>query len=237
MTVKSSLLVQANEKSDLLQKLGKTDINVPPRRCRKRTSEHTERYCVRKLLHFLACSDRLTYPLEVWHQDRPDFILKMPGTCTGIEHTEVTPNNEVKKDLLRKGERDWHFVETHRPGDERKTAKQLKEELNHDPHNESSPGWVGNECEEDWAEWMAYAITRKQEKFDHYQKFDKTWLLIYGNLSVPILKVREALNFLPNSIHTQGMILNYDEVWIIEEPHLCRLHGTAAGEVFALPAS
>jgi hypothetical protein len=247
MAVKETLLVRANDRQHLLQKLKAINVEVPPRDSGKRKSEHAELYCIRKLIHFLCCSDRLSYPLALWHRDKPDFRLELPGNAIGIEHTEAVPEKQVRKDLLRSGrsadsgggrqreDREWHFVEKHTYGEEKRDNKVLRKELTRDPHNKNAPGYAGDECEIAWAEVMKNVIKSKKVKLEHYQQNQASWLLVYGNWYFPCLEIQPAMRYLKEAILEEPQVCEFDEVWILEGDYVCRLHDRAAGEVHEFP--
>jgi hypothetical protein len=60
------------------------------------------------------------------------------------------------------------------------------------------PGWAGEGAERDWAEAMHKVIETKgaSAKKPGYMRFAETWLLIYDNLSLPMLNVARAAELL-----------------------------------------
>ncbi len=123
-------MLTANNKTELENMLKSKDISLP-RRSEGRIKEHVERYAIAHLLSALMGKDQLSYPLELIQRDRPDFILKINGVQIGIEHTEAVPQNEAHKTVLRDRVEvpEVYSISRHQPGELRKTAKELVEEI------------------------------------------------------------------------------------------------------------
>ena len=83
----------ATSKENLLSILSSLDMSVPPIGM-GRTKEHVERWSICKLLSTLANQNQLTYPLQLIHNDRPDFLIKFTNERVGIEFTEA--RNRIK---------------------------------------------------------------------------------------------------------------------------------------------
>lgn len=210
-------MLTANNKTELKNMLKSKDISLP-RRSEGRNKEHVERYAIAHLLSALMGKDQLSYPLELIQRDRPDFILKINGVQIGIEHTEAVPQNEAHKTVLRvrdKGEGpEVYSISRHQPGELRKTAKELVEEIKADP---SGPCWVGDSVEKEWSAAMLYFVKGKIEKLakEGFEKFEQNWLLIYDNWSLPAPDREKAANFLLPKIRECNSFANFDSVYII----------------------
>lgn len=129
----SEIVLLANTPTELKARLAELDIDVPPR-SEGRTNHHTERYCIAHLLATLPI-ERLSFPLTLTHSDKPDFVLAMAGGDIGIEHTEAVPENVARADFLRAKQGlgpDVYFTPHAIPGEPRKTAAQLRDEIEAD---------------------------------------------------------------------------------------------------------
>ncbi|MDH5728653.1 MAG: hypothetical protein OEZ58_06660 [Gammaproteobacteria bacterium] len=208
-------MLLANNEMELENVLRSVDISVP-RRSEGRTKEHTERYAIAHMLSALMGKDQLTYPLELIQRERPDFLLKGDEIQIGIEHTEAVPQNEAHKTVLRDkvDGPDVHFILHHQPGEAKKPAKELIEEIQ---ANQSGPGWEGDSVEREWSEAMLHFINRKIEAStrEGFEKFEQNWLLIYDNWSLPALDREKARRFLLPRIIESTCFDSFDFVYII----------------------
>lgn len=177
--------LSANTPSELLKKIGKIDITVPPR-SEGRTTEHSETYSICYLLSTLAETDFIQWPLIIQKRERPDFYLKVGNTEVGIEITESVPQNEAAKEALRDSGNgpDVYFISSVSPGEKKKNHKKLKKEI---CSNLPGDGWWGDQPEKEWAEAMLSTINKKTEKYLNptYKKYSNNWLLIYDNWPLP----------------------------------------------------
>ncbi len=98
----SEIILRADTPAELRVGLAELDIDVPPR-SEGRRNHHAERYCIAQVLATLPFA-RFSFPLTLTHSDKPDFLLAMPGTDVGIEHTEAVPENIARADFLRQRE-------------------------------------------------------------------------------------------------------------------------------------
>ncbi len=219
------MLVAKNE-PELESVLRSIDISVP-RRSEGRTKEHTERYAIAYMFSSLLGKGRLSYPLELIQRERPDFLLKTNGVQIGIEHTEAVPQNEAHKTVLRDkvDGPEVHFISHHQPGEPKKPAKELIEQIQ---ANHSGPGWAGDSVEREWSEAMFHFVKGKIETLakEGFEKFKQNWLLIYDNWSLPALDREKAAQFLlPKTIET-NCFDNFDSVYIITGNLLCEFSNT-----------
>ena len=138
-------MLQANSDFELFKGLAEINISTP-RRSAGRTKDHTERYAIALLLSTLAGKGRISYPLCLTKRERPDFLLTLDTKQIGIEHTEAVSQNEAHETVLReKGEGpDVYFISHHHPGEPKKTAKELKEEIE---ANDDGKAWCGDSVE------------------------------------------------------------------------------------------
>ncbi|MCP3178336.1 hypothetical protein MJO47_14620 [Desulfuromonas sp. KJ2020] len=191
------------------------EISVP-RRSEGRTKEHAERYAIAHLLSALLGKDRLSYPLELIQRERPDFLIKENGVQIGIEHTEAVPQNYAHKTVLRykiAGPK-VYFISRHQPGEPRKPAKKLIEEIQ---ANHSGPGWEGDSVEREWTEAILYFVKNKIETLakEGFEKFERNWLLIYDNWPLPALDRKKIAQFLFPKIIESNCFDNFDSVYVI----------------------
>jgi len=214
-------MLEANNHSELLSNLSKIDISVPLR-SEGRTKDHTERYAVAHLLSALSGTDLIEFPLKLTQRERPDFLLSMASCQIGIEHTEAVPQNEAHKTVLReKGHGpEMHFLSRSDPGETKKTAKDLIREIE---ANDAGEGWAGDSVEREWVEAIFYFVKQKVDKLlkDGFEKFDKDWLLIYDNWSLPALDREKAVPLLLSHINSGGVLQEFDFIFVLTGPHLC----------------
>jgi hypothetical protein len=109
-----------------------------------------------------------------------------------------------------------HFISHHQPGEPRKSAKELIEEIQ---VNHSGPGWEGDSVEREWSEAMLYFVKSKIETLakDGFEKFKRNWLLIYDNWSLPALEREKAAQILLSKIIESNCFDTFDSVYIITE--------------------
>lgn len=193
----------ARTRDHLFSILAKTDIAVPLR-TEYRTTQHTERWTICRLLATLANEDRLKYPVVLQHRDRPDFVLGVSGNEIGIEATEAVPEQyaafsalaerEFPDVLLDPGHFKW--------GSPRKSVEEMRDLLRHD-QIDSAP-WVGDRPIRDWASYMESVIKTKQEKLakSTFAKFSQNWLAIYDNLPVRHVHLENAIELLLPALET-----------------------------------
>ena len=113
----------------LLASLEQIDISVPLR-TEGRTTGHCEASSICRFLSTYSDTELLTYPLELTHRDRPDFLIKHSAGEVGIEVTEVVPENRAAVDAYRerKGIEGSFFLQGHAP-DEPKLRGSSSEQL------------------------------------------------------------------------------------------------------------
>jgi len=175
----------------------------------------------------LAGKGRISYPLCLTKRERPDFLLTLDTKQIGIEHTEAVSQNEAHETVLReKGEGpDVYFISHHHPGEPKKTAKELKEEIE---ANDDGKAWCGDSVEREWAEAMFHFIEKKVATLlkDGFERFEKDWLLIYDNWSLPALDRHKAAPFLLNLVTENKVLHEFDPIYIITGQYLCEVAST-----------
>lgn len=213
------ILLEASSARRMRCKLGFLDISVPERTA-GRTTRHAERYCIAHLLSTISAR-RLNFPLTVEHGDRPDFVLKMPGGSIGIEHTEAVSENEARAQALR--ERglgpDTYFVQPYSPGEPRKSAAQLRVEIEAD---EPGDGWVGDSPEREWAAAILHHIDIKtaSAKKPGYAQHSESWLIVYSNLPFPGVKTYKAVPILESLLRSSSAFAVFNSIFVLTDSNL-----------------
>ena len=218
-------MIKANSKSEILSILSSEDITVPPRH-KGRTTDHTEKYCLFKMLSTLAEHKLLKYPIEIVKQERPDFVFKINDQSIGIEQTEVVPENLAKQDFLRykMGKNEVHFISKHHPKEAKKTTKQLKHEIN---NNVPSGGWAGDSVEVNWSEAMEHFIEQKEINAlkPGYASFDENSLLMYDNWPTAALDIDIGASYLAKRLNEHNYKYTFDTIYILSHGYLLVFKG------------
>lgn len=212
-----------NTSSELINILSKIDIAVPMR-SNGRTKEHMERYAMAHLVSTLMEAGLITYPVELIHRDRPDFMLLMGNRRIGIEHTEAISQNEAHKVVLRQrghGTK-MHHVSHILPGEPKKQHRKLIEEI---VTNDPGDGWVGNSPETEWADAMLYFVKEKRIAVNKngFERFDEDWLLIYDNWNLPAPDVREGASFFLKAVQQISAFKDFKRIFVMTEPVFCEI--------------
>ena len=154
-------------------------------------------------------------------------MLVTDSVKIGIEHTEAVPQNEAHKTVLRENEggSEVYFISHHKPGETKKTAKHLKKEIE---ENRAGSGWAGDSVEREWSEAMFHFINTKIDTLmkEGFERFDKDWLLIYDNWSLPALDHENAVPFLLKLSTDNGCFEKFDHIYIITGDLLCEFSST-----------
>ncbi|MFO1369455.1 MAG: hypothetical protein U1F46_10710 [Marinagarivorans sp.] len=214
-------IINANGKQELLLLLDSLCPEVPPRTM-GRTSNHTEMYAIVGLLKYLCERNEFKYPICLSKGQRPDFKVEHPDISIGIEHTEAVCPNAAQLDSLRVRGLipDIYFARKSIPGEKKKSAKKLIEEIK---NNHLNPPWMGSEPEENWAAAMAYHIHKKDK---HYQDItwptNEKWLLIYDNWRAPALDVAQALVELEKLTQTNPATF-FEHIFILSNKRIHQL--------------
>lgn len=80
--------VIAKNSHDLLIQLSNIEADVP-RRTKGRKTHHTETWIILRFLATCAVSSVWSYPIEIVHRDKPDFLISKPNGAIGLEITEA----------------------------------------------------------------------------------------------------------------------------------------------------
>ena len=205
---------------ELLASLARIDLSVPARGDRKdkRTTAHVERWSVCKFLATYGHTRFVRYPLLVEKRERPDYRMSSRDLVVGIEITEAVSQDMARIDAMRYDEDEVVCLDLSlfRPGTPRRSTQELRTILEGSRYSETEetvedknefdpvqlrpmgPGWAGDGAERDWAEAMHKVIETKvaSAKKPGYVRFAETWLLVYDNLSLPMLNVARAAGLL-----------------------------------------
>jgi hypothetical protein len=172
----------------------KTIDTTVPLRTEGRKTEHTESWVISRLLYTLDSYDRLTFPLAVRHQDKPDFLLLQNERSVGIEVTEAIPEQYAAFAALAEREFPDTFLEPghFRTGATRKTNEEMREILRQ--NRLTAPPWEGDSAEHEWATHIEQTIRTKHVKLqkDDFTKYEENWLAIYVNLPLPFVHLQKA---------------------------------------------
>ncbi len=179
------------------------------------------------MLSALVGKNRISYPLCLIKRERPDFLLTLDTEQIGIEHTEAVPQNEAHRTVLRDKVNgpDVYFISHHQPGEPKKTAKELIEEIE---ANHAYEGWTGDSVEREWANAMFHFIEQKVETLlkEGFKRFDQDWLLIYDNWSLPVLDRHKAAPFQMNLVTGSEVLNEFKRIYIITGQFLCEIAST-----------
>ena len=187
--------IVAESKVDLLEQLRSVDISVPSR-ANGRTKEDREKWSICRLLASLGQSSKLTYPLNLVKQERPDFSLQLPSTLIGIEHVDATIQDfEEDLNLWEKKGTAEVFDLTHYKYSEKLPKSKRKKIINEKVL--SGPGWEGDEPERGTANVIVCAIKKKTALFQKYDcGFGDYWLLIYNGSPYSGVDVDTCIGYL-----------------------------------------
>ncbi|NYE22089.1 hypothetical protein [Pigmentiphaga litoralis] len=231
----SEIILRADTPAQLKARLAELDIDVPLR-SEGRRNHHAERYCIAHLLATLPV-EQLSFPLNLTHSDKPDFLLAMPDTDVGIEHTEAVPENIARADFLREKEGlgpDVYFTPHVLPGEHRKTADELRREIEAD---EAGSGWCGDSPEREWAAAMADHVKEKMPKAtaDGFVRYPSNWLIVYDNRPLPAIDYSKAATYLAPLLAEMGAFSVFDTIFVHDDSHMCELGGTPIIHALAKP--
>ena len=197
---------------------------VVPARGKGRTADHTELYSLALLLGNPVIESELSFPVEVIHRDRPDFLVRMPNREIGIEHVEAVSQNEAMIASLREEGYgpECHFIRRSVPGEPVLTREQAIQEIEAD---KPGPAWCGDSPEREWAEAMAYFVKQKLERMRKpgFKTFDENWLLVYDNWRVPAPDASESLAAFLARTDASSLRTAVDRLYVVDDQTLWEL--------------
>lgn len=216
------MLVLAIDKRKRKRKIRKIDTQVP-RRSEGRDTDHCEIYSIVGMLNTLPPHE-LSYPIQVVHRDRPDFLLKTATHQIGIEVTEAVSENTASMDKLRESEPDladlkddgtqFYFPRKAVLGEKKIYAPVLRDMIR---AKDPGSGWIGNGAKE-WAEVMAHVVMSKVEKANKsgFESFTQNWLLIYDNWDEPARRRDLADECLLHMLRETSTFQMFDRVFVMD---------------------
>lgn len=206
-------IISADSLDCLVSLLTAIDISVP-RRTSGRTTDHTERYSICRLLSTLAKTEYLSYPLSLVKRERPDFLLTCNSQNIGIEITEATSKDYCSYQALVEHRNPGHFIEpTHfRHGKE--LTQEHKQKLLQQDKLTGVP-WCGDAAEKEWSLYIKEAIENKSKKLNEqsFEKFHQNWLLIYDSTPTSFLEKELLIPYLGDLFQTYSSLC-FDIVFI-----------------------
>ena len=187
----------AVSKENLLSTLSAIDILVPPVGM-GRTKEHVERWSICKLLSTLANQNQLTYPLQLIHDDRPDFLIKFTSEQVGIEFTEARNRNQAHYQAIlnREFSEKIYSPSLFQLGKPEMSKDGMLADLKQDLL--FGPPLTGDKPERDWVEYIKNTVEAKLLGLakPEFRKFDQNWLLIYVAIPFTNVDIDVALTYL-----------------------------------------
>ena len=177
-------IIEAMSASDLLQKLQKTNIKVPPRTkcCTKELKKQRETRIIYYVLATICNTDLLEYPLRVKNTERPDFLLFMPFGRRGVEIVEAVPETIARADAYSEDKGIFKItgVPHLKPGEPHRSRKEIKAIAK---GTYQYLPYMGDSIERNWVDVMLYFSQLKAGKFKKpgFKKYDSNWLLIYDD--------------------------------------------------------
>ena len=230
--------ISAKSHRELQALLVGVDISVPHRGDKedKRTTAHVECWSVCKFLATYGHTRFVRYPLTLEKRERPDYRMCSRDLVVGIEITEAVSQDMARIDAMRYAEDEVVCLDMSlfRPGTPRRSTQELRAILEGSRYSETEetvedknefdtvqsrpmgPGWAGDGAERDWAEAIHKVIETKvaSAKKLGFVRFDETWLLVYDNLSLPMLNVPRAAELLLPKLAPMWEQPVFEEVFI-----------------------
>lgn len=191
-------------RAQLAELLDTIDITVP-QRSRGRTTEHRERYCIVKYLRHLGENHLLEFPLTVIKNQpghrSPDFIARsQPTGQIGIEHTDAAPESYQKAEAIMELEPNvvGLNVSYYAANPEISTIEDLKKGFIYTGGIVKGRGWLNDEAERQWVDFIAAAIRAKEEKISagSYDPCNGYDVIVYDNTPVQGIHYVKALAIL-----------------------------------------
>ncbi|MBM0108594.1 hypothetical protein JM946_28005 [Steroidobacter sp. S1-65] len=204
-------------REQLLTMLAKTRLDVPGR-TEGRSTEHTERWVICRLLATVAALDRLRFPLSVSHGDKPDFSIIWPGLSIGIEVTEAISTDYARCLALAELERPGAIIDMSlfRWGSKSKSLEELRGIIK--ATRLQGDGWVGDSAEIEWSRYIESIIAAKRQKLSGYLARDRQWLAIYDNLPLPHVHLAGAAEKLQSLLEPWAEKVGFDALFIERGP-------------------
>lgn len=185
-----NLIFDAKSPDDLLELLKVTNINVP-RRSEGRDKSHREHYCICHLLFAIAHNNILEFPLQVFKTERPDYKISFTDVNKniGIEHTDSESARLGQKRMAsEKLGNNFLWITKDKPNARTDKLVDVENEIK---DNVMGAGWVNNEPEDKWVDYIFHFIKKKYEKLQKngFRSYDENWLLLYDNSELRLLDI------------------------------------------------
>lgn len=167
--------------------LSKLNIKVPARGEGRKT-EHCEQYQIYHPLKGLFEAGKIEYPASLVKRERPDFVLMLGQNIWGIETTEVVHPDWARASTLPESQNDDSVLDPSlfKWGTKNRSLTKLREIASKEKL--TGTGWAGDSVEIEFAQSIYDTVCAKHLKLiEGYERFQKDCLLIYHNLSSPIL--------------------------------------------------
>lgn len=211
----------SNSPDELLEFLKKSRIANP--HTNSVTKNEVEKWCMYRLLSTLCSANELDFPIEIRHEDKPDFRCLLSEHGIGIEITRATTEPYERARVLR----DKHYPDVwldlshFKWGAASKSSEEILKILEISQTRLTGPAIYGKKMENEWAIGLSSCVYDKTTKLNHqdFVKFDQNWLLIFDSLTAPgldydfsITKLRENINSYwskdtPNEIRFNSFIV------------------------------
>ena len=123
----------------------------------------------------------------------PDFFLRSGNLDIGVEVTEAVNEDYAKATTLPEANKHGAIIDPSlfKLGTSKKTLTELRSIVTR--KKLTGPGWEGSSVEIEYANAILDKTLAKTKLLKtHYDKFTENWLLIYCNLTLPMLDVVEA---------------------------------------------
>jgi hypothetical protein len=144
-----------------------------------------------------AEEDILSYPLELFHQDKPDFLLCYDGHKVGIECVEAVSQEWAATDALMEsdGKHVSLFEYNFKEGTPSRTPSERRSIIQDRPRGS---GWGNDGMERDWALGIYKRVSDKTNDLRQpgFQRYDENLLLMWSNLPGIIRDIRTGMKYL-----------------------------------------
>ena len=202
--------------------LNSLDTTVQPRHEKGpiNRKDQAEIYTIVNALE-LGLSLPIPLPASVIHSDRPDIVIDSAVAKIGIEIVEAVSETIAAMDCEMArlpNAPEFHWAMKQLPGEKQKTAAGVRELVF---NNYPGDGFTGNGAAE-WAAAIAHFVRRKIETVSKpkFQRFEKSWLLVYDNWREPARNLEEAgtnLQSLMNDMKAFGI---FDLILVLDDERL-----------------
>lgn len=217
------LIIEDKEMFDLI--ISGLNFEVP-KRTEGRQQVHRERYTMINYLKVLNSNNKLDFPLKIIRSDRPDFIIEA-SIKIGIEVTEATDQDFQKASTQLEKEPEGTFLEIPHYTPQNRGKPSFRG-IKRNGNSLDSNGWVGEEVEIIWNEYILEAILKKLKALNNqeapFKEAQKYNLLIQDETPTIALDLKKALEMAQCYILDRIICKNYnkfyEEISIVRYPKL-----------------